>query len=70
MMFFHVDITKTLQICSGSLIHQGQFGILYQKQNLQCQVWPGELLLLIVQSNQLNLLLAEAVWLVLVETDF
>ena len=70
MMFFHVDITKTLQICSESQIHQGRFGIQCQKQNLQCQVLIEELLLLIAQSNQLNLLLAEAVWLVLVETDF
>ena len=60
-MMFYVDITKTLQICSESLIHQGQFGIQYQKQNLQCQVLIGELLLLIARSNQLNLLLAEAV---------
>ena len=60
-MMFYVDITKTLQICSESLIHQGQFGNQYQKQNLQCLVLIGKLLLLIAQSNQLNLLLAEAV---------
>ena len=67
-MMFYVDITKTLPICSENPIRREQFGILYQKQSLQCQVWIGELLLYTAQSTQLNLLLVEAVLLVLVET--